>query len=176
GHRPSRGGFLLAFAFYHDGPGHSGDLVGKRDRGDLGWPASQQRREPGPLGAMDLGITDDRGAPSREQAAQIAIALLADTAEPVLAAARVLLRHEPDPGREVPPRSEGLRVCNTGDQSGGQRRADAGYLIEPSARLIGSVPGHDLAVKLQDLGFQHPQLNSESGNTTTGPLGHPFLA
>src|SRR6516162_4667168 len=117
---------------------------------------------------MDLGITDDRECAGREQAAQIAIALLADTAEPVLAAARVLLRHEPDPGREVPTRSEGLRVGNTGDQSSGQCRADARDLIEPFARLIGSVPGHDLAVKFEDLGFQHPQLNSESGNTTTG--------
>jgi len=38
----------------------------------------------------------------REQAAQVAIALFADTAEPILAPARVLLRHEPDPGRQVP--------------------------------------------------------------------------
>ena len=125
---------------------------------------------------MDLGITDDRECASREQAAQIAIALLADTAEPVLAAARVLLRHQPDPGREVPSRSESLRICNAGDQSGGQRRTDAGYLIEPFARLIGSVPGHDLAIKLQDLGFQHPQLSTESANTRTSHLGYPLVA
>src|SRR6478735_9685590 len=31
------------------------------------------------------------------------LASLADIAEPLLAAARVLLRHEPNPGREVPP-------------------------------------------------------------------------
>ena len=54
------------------------------------------------LGTVDLGITDDGERASREQAAQIAIALFADTAEPVLAPARVLLRHHPDPGREVP--------------------------------------------------------------------------
>src|ERR1035437_3644974 len=51
------------------------------------------------LGAMDLGIADDSERAGHEQAAQIAIALLADTAEPVLAPARVLFRHEPDPGR-----------------------------------------------------------------------------
>ena len=39
------------------------------------------------LGAMDLGITDDSKRAGREQAAQIAIALFADTAELVLAAA-----------------------------------------------------------------------------------------
>ena len=37
-------------------------------------------------------------APSKPGHLRIAIALLADTAEPVLAPARVLLRHEPDPG------------------------------------------------------------------------------
>ena len=47
------------------------------------------------IGAMDLGIADHGERASREQAAQIAIALLADTAKFVLAPARVLLRHEP---------------------------------------------------------------------------------
>jgi hypothetical protein len=50
------------------------------------------------------------GCPSA-WAAQIAIALLADTAEPVLAPLRVLLRHEPDPGREVPSGRPSDRGC-----------------------------------------------------------------
>jgi hypothetical protein len=54
---------------------------------------------------MDLGIADDGERASGEQAAQIAIALFAYIAKFVLAPARVLLRHEPDPGREIPPRS-----------------------------------------------------------------------
>src|ERR1039458_8482343 len=59
----------------------------------------QQCREPWPMfGAMDLGIADDGKCAGHEQAAQIAVALLTDTAEPVLAPARMLLRHEPDPG------------------------------------------------------------------------------
>src|SRR5664279_2068708 len=37
------------------------------------------------LGAMDLGIADDGERAGDEQAAQIAVTLLADTAEPVLA-------------------------------------------------------------------------------------------
>jgi hypothetical protein len=40
------------------------------------------------LGVVDLGITDDGERASREQAAQIALALLADTAQPFLATAR----------------------------------------------------------------------------------------
>src|SRR5450756_2521671 len=39
------------------------------------------------LGAMDLGIADDGERTGDEQAAQIAVTLLADTAEPVLAPA-----------------------------------------------------------------------------------------
>src|SRR5262245_38502464 len=45
-----------------------------------------------PLCAMDLGIADDSQRARREQAAQIAISLFADTAELVLAPARALLR------------------------------------------------------------------------------------
>ena len=52
-------------------------------------------------GTMDFGIADDGERTGREQAAQIAITSFADIAEPVLATARVLLRYEPDPGREV---------------------------------------------------------------------------
>ena len=39
------------------------------------------------LGAMDLGITDDGERADHEKAAQIAVTLLADIAEPVLAPA-----------------------------------------------------------------------------------------
>ena len=97
-------GFLVSLTSGHHRPGHPRDLVGERDGGDLCWSARQECREPGPMrGAVDLGISDDGKRARCEQAAQIAIALLADAAEPVLAPTRMLLRHQPDPGREVPP-------------------------------------------------------------------------
>src|SRR5262245_8312714 len=96
-------GFPVTLALSHHGPRHSCDLVGESDCGDLCWPPGQQRCEPRPVpGAMDLGIADHRQGAGRKQATQIAIALFADTAELVPAPTRVLLRHEPDPGREVP--------------------------------------------------------------------------
>jgi hypothetical protein len=49
-------------------------------------------------GAMDFGIADHGQRACREQTAQVAIASFADTAKPVLASTRVLLRDEPDPG------------------------------------------------------------------------------
>jgi hypothetical protein len=72
------------------------------DGGDLARPPRQQCREPRPMpAAVDLGIANDGKRPGHEQAAQIAVALFVDTAKPVLAPTRVLLRHEPDPGREA---------------------------------------------------------------------------
>src|SRR3954451_19136148 len=100
--RRKRDGLPVTLALSHHGPGHSGKLVGKRDGGDLGRSPSQQCREPGAVfGAVDLGIADDGECTGHEQAAQIAVTLFADAAEPVLAPARVLLWNEPDPGREV---------------------------------------------------------------------------
>src|SRR5262249_29029424 len=132
--------------------------------------------EPGPMpGAMDPGIADHGERASRKQAAQIAVALLADAAKPVLAPAGVLLRHEPDPGREVPPRSEGPGIGNTGDQRCCQRRTDTGDRIQPLARRVRSMPGNDASVELQDLGLQRPQLTAESRNTRTGHLGEPAV-
>ena len=55
------------------------------------------------FGAMDFSIADDGERTGHEQAAQVAVTLLADMADPVLAAARMLLRHQPNPGREVAP-------------------------------------------------------------------------
>jgi hypothetical protein len=62
--------------------------------------------------------------------------LLGDTAESFLAPAGVLFGHEPNPGRKVAGGAKGFRVSNTRHKRGGQRRSDAGYGIETTARLI----------------------------------------
>src|SRR5262249_5054048 len=97
--RRERGWLLVGLALGHHGPRHPGELVGKRDRRDLGWPAREQRRKPGTVPRpMDFCIADDRQRPSATQAAQVATAFLADAAEPVLAPTRALLWHQPNPG------------------------------------------------------------------------------
>ena len=104
----------------HHCPGHSGELVRKRDSGDFGRPSCQQRCDPGPiLGAVDLGIANDGECTGHEQAAQVAIPLFADTAEPIPTPARVLFGNQPDPGREVATRSEGFRVGDARDKGSG---------------------------------------------------------
>jgi hypothetical protein len=42
-----RDGFLIVLALGHDRPCHPGDLVGKRDGGNLRWPPCKQGRKPG---------------------------------------------------------------------------------------------------------------------------------
>src|SRR5499427_9058554 len=75
-------GFLVALAPGHHRPGHASDLVGERDGGDLGWPPCQQCCKPWPmLRAMELCIADHGESTGGEQAAQIAVSLLADAAE-----------------------------------------------------------------------------------------------
>src|SRR5450759_1223557 len=102
--RRKRDGFLVSLAFDHHGPDHSRDLVGERDSSNLRRPPRHQGLEPGPMfGAVDLGIADNGERTGHEQAAQIAVTLFADTAEPVLTPARMLFRHQPNPGREVAP-------------------------------------------------------------------------
>src|SRR4029078_13448285 len=116
----------IAFVPCHHSPCHPGEFVGERNGSDLSGSAGQNSSEPGPMtGAMDLGVADHGERASRKQATQIAIALFADTTKLVLAPTRVLLRHKPDPGREVSSRSESLGISNAGDQGCCQRRPDA---------------------------------------------------
>src|SRR5262245_30183357 len=119
------------------------------------------------FGAMELRIADHGERAGGEQAAQIAIALFADVAEPVLASARVLLWHEPDPGREIPSRSKRLGITNARDQSSRKGRADTRDGVKSLAGLVRSVPCHDAAIEGQDLGFQCQQFGAESSSAVT---------
>src|SRR5258708_40251582 len=78
----------------------------------------------------------------------------------------MLLRNEPNPGREVTSRPEGPGVSNTGDQSGRQHRTDPGNVMKAFARLVGPVPGHDHPIKLQDLLFKAEQLSRQARATS----------
>src|SRR6266446_9248222 len=94
------------------------------------------------VSAMFLRIADDGHCAGDEQPSQVSIALLGDAAKPILAAGRVLLRHQPDPGGEIASRPERLPVADLGNQGGGDDRA-ARNLLQPPARLAGAMPGQD---------------------------------
>jgi hypothetical protein len=85
--------------FRHQGPRDPRKLVSECNSRNLRRPPCQQCHKPGPmLGPMDFGIADNSQRSGREQATQIAIPSFADVAKLILAAARVLLRNQPDPG------------------------------------------------------------------------------
>src|SRR5665811_2590697 len=69
-----------------------------------------------------------------------------------------------------------LRVGNTRDQSGCQHRTYPGNVMKALAGFVGSVPGQDHPIKLQDLLLEAEQLSAERGKTRTGNLWHPFVA
>src|SRR5258705_3945566 len=73
----------------------------------------------------------------------------------------MLLRNEPNPGREVTSRSEGPGVSNARHQSSCQHRTDPGNVMKALARLVGPVPGHDHhPIKLRDLLLEAEQLRN----------------
>src|SRR5258707_6983595 len=88
----------------------------------------------------------------------------------------MLLRNEPNPGREVTSRPEGPGVSNARDQSGRQHRTDPRNVMKAFARLVGPVPGHDHSIELQDLLLETEQLSAERGKARTGNLRYPFVA
>ena len=49
-------------------------------------------------------------------------------------------------------------------------------LIEPLARLIGTMPGYDPAVELENLSLQNAQLHAQSGDAHTRRFGDARVA
>src|SRR5229473_6602122 len=88
----------------------------------------------------------------------------------------MLLRNEPNPGREVTSRPEGPGVSNTRYQSGRQHRTDPGNVMKALARLVGTVPGHDHSIELQNLLLEAEQLIAKRGKTRTANVRHPLVA
>ena len=77
-------------------------LLASASCGDLCRAARQQLHQPWPAGAVPLGVSDDGHRADEQQLPQISVALLCDSAEPLLAAAGVLARNKTDPRSEVP--------------------------------------------------------------------------
>ena len=130
---------------------------------------------PSSLGAVLSCVANDRHGAGDEQPLQIAIALLGDTAEPFLAAGRVLLGHQTDPSGKIAPRAEGAPVADLRNQGRGDDRTNAGDLLEPSARFAGSVPSMDTHIDRCDLGICNDLPGNQLGGgkldrSLVGPL------
>src|SRR5215831_831856 len=127
-------------------------LVGQGDRCHLRRAALHQSSEPWPLQrAVLLRVADDGHRAGDEQPSQVAIALFGDAAELVLATGRLLFRYQANPGSQAAPRPERLPVTDLGNQSRGDNRTDARYLLQPPARLARTVPDQDTPVDRPEL-------------------------
>src|SRR3981189_2604068 len=88
----------------------------------------------------------------------------------------MLLRNEPNPGREVTSRSEGPGVSNTRNQSGRQHRTDPGNVMKALASLLEPMPGHQHTTKLQHLPLEAEQLIAKRSKARPANRRHPFVA
>jgi len=83
---------------------------------------------------------------NNEQLAQVLVAHLGDAPEPFLATTRLLKWRQSQPGRELSPRAELMRV---GDRCGQGRRADrpdTGDRHEPTCDIVAALPDQQIAI------------------------------
>src|SRR4029077_18244894 len=81
-----------------------------------------------------------------EQLAQVFVAHLADTTEPLFATARLLKWRQSQPGSELPPRTELMRI---GNRCGKRRRADrpdAGDGHETTCNIVATYTNRQIAI------------------------------
>src|SRR5262245_63373785 len=107
------------------------------------------------------GALDDSERTNDQQASKVAISLLGDGAEPLLAARRVLSRDQSDPGCELASRLEGLWVGHCCHDGGGHDHAEAGDRLKPLARWLGAMDLTDALVEPRDLHLNRLQLRND---------------
>jgi hypothetical protein len=78
-----------------------------------------------------------------QQAAQIAVAALADPEQDAASAARVLVRHQPQPCTQLAPTAKLSRVADCGYQRGGGQRTNFFDRHQTTGPLIGAGEFHD---------------------------------
>src|SRR5207247_11253061 len=95
-----------------------------------------------------------------------------DRAQPLLAAARVLSRHQPDPGRKLAPRLEDRRITDRGRNRGRTDHADAWDGLQPAARFTRSMQSMNVPLDLADLLGQSIQLAEQRLQSFAGQGGY----
>ena len=111
---------------------------------------------------QDSVRTYDKDAP------QVAIPLLGDVTELLLASRRVLSRHQADPGRKITSRSECLRVRHGRVDRGGANDANAGDRLEPPAPIVRLMLDDDPLLERADQGLAGLQLCRQHHQASLG--------
>src|SRR5882757_3971388 len=148
----------IASSLGHDRPSDARHLVGNRNGDELRRLLGQQPHDPGMLLRMLPSVSNNGCCTDDEQPSEIAIPLLGDAAEPLLATRRVLPRHKSDPCRKVSTGFEVARVCDSGSDGRGPDHAYPGHGLEAAAHIIGTMMGVNGAIQSPDLQFQSSEL------------------
>jgi len=111
---------------------------------------------------MLSGLSNNGRCTDDKQPSEIAISLLGDAAEPLLATRRVLPRHKSDPCCKIPTGFEATRVCDSGSDGRGPDHAYPGYGFEAAAHIIGTMMCVNGAIQSPDLQFQSSELIDNS--------------
>src|ERR1700732_391161 len=109
----------ICLATCHDRPDDPRGLVRHRDGGHPGGFSCEQIRKAWIEFGIFLCTAHKRGRADNEQLAQVLVAHLGDTTKPLFATARLLKWRQSQPGSELPPRAELMRI---GDRCGKCRR------------------------------------------------------
>ncbi|MGC2222285.1 MAG: hypothetical protein WA624_07930 [Methylocella sp.] len=86
-----------------------------------------------------------------QQPADIAVSSLADAPQTFFAAARPLLRHEAEPGRELSTGFELLRISDGRDYRACRNRSKARDTLQAAACLVGPMPCQQFYFDFLDL-------------------------
>src|SRR5262249_24926116 len=90
-------------------PGNASHLVGKRYGHDLERSPCQELRQPGIFLRVMFGPPQHSVCPDHKNTPQVAIALLGNRTELLFAPAPICSRYQPNRGRKIRTRAEGMR-------------------------------------------------------------------
>jgi hypothetical protein len=85
-----------------------------------------------------------------ESAPEVLVALFRDRPELLFAAGRILLRHDPDPGRKITARSKNPRIRDDRCDRGGPDNSNAGDGLEPLTCLVRAMLRNDSFLERSD--------------------------
>src|SRR5215468_11676178 len=146
----------------HDCPSDACHLVGNGNGDELGRLPGQQPYDPGILLRMPPGVLNDGCCTDHEQPSKIAISLLGDAAEPLLATRRVLPRHKSDPCCKIPTGFEGAWVCDSESDGRSSDHAYPRHGLNAAAHIIGTMMGVNGAIQSPGLQVQRSELIDNS--------------
>src|SRR5665213_3074875 len=154
GCRPSTGSSRRAravtvnFSFDQHGPKDARGLGGQGYHDDLVGPARQQIAQPWIGDPAGLLLPQMRAGSGDQQRSQHAIPLFGDASRAMFAAGAMVFAGQPDPGREVAPAAEHLRIGHFGHDRAGDDRADARDFHQPTG--VGPIIASTVMAKVPD--------------------------